>query len=270
MSREDYFYSQDSPHYSYEMMYQNDTPFSKYKDSSVSKSNSMRFLGISSTNPLSEEGPTIANYEKEYKNGDICIYNNIDYIYDGSNWQKLGNDGKSAYELAVEAGFMGSEAEWLESLTGPVGPQGESAYEIAKEKGFVGSEEDWLESLKGINGLAGQNGKSAYEIAVDNGFLGTEEQWLTSLKGADGATGQDGKDGANGEDGANGLSAYEVAVSHGYSGTEVEWLESLKGANGQQGVAGQDGKDWIPTEQELNGIADRVISRLPDADNESY
>ena len=27
-----------------------------------------------------------------------------------------GNDGKSAYELAVEGGFVGTEAQWLDSL----------------------------------------------------------------------------------------------------------------------------------------------------------
>ena len=39
-----------------------------------------------------------------------------------------GIDGKSAYQLAVEKGFVGTEAEWITSLkgeTGPIGPQGE-------------------------------------------------------------------------------------------------------------------------------------------------
>lgn len=35
-----------------------------------------------------------------------------------------GADGKSAYEIAVENGFKGSEAAWLESLAGPPGPPG--------------------------------------------------------------------------------------------------------------------------------------------------
>lgn len=44
----------------------------------------------------------------------------------------VGPRGKSAYESAVEQGFVGTEAEWVESLlkgivgpAGPVGPQGE-------------------------------------------------------------------------------------------------------------------------------------------------
>lgn len=32
-----------------------------------------------------------------------------------------GNDGKSAYQIAVDHGFEGSESEWLESLNGQDG-----------------------------------------------------------------------------------------------------------------------------------------------------
>ncbi|MBO5320343.1 MAG: hypothetical protein J6B01_11150 [Ruminococcus sp.] len=78
------------------------------------------------------------------------------------------------------------------------GKDGKSAYDIAVEHGFIGSETEWLESLKGSDGLPGKNGtdgKSAYETAVDNGFVGTETEWLESLKGADGKDGVNGKDG---------------------------------------------------------------------------
>lgn len=147
---------------------------------------------------------------------------------------------------------------------------GKSAYEIAIEEGFVGSEEDWLESLKGtdgaqgVSGRDGIDGKSAYEVAVEKGYSGTEEEWLASLKGADGATGQDGKDG---KDGANGLSAYEVAVSQGYSGTEVEWLKSLKGADGPQGVPGND---YVLTAQDKTDIANIVLQELPTTEGVLY
>lgn len=36
-----------------------------------------------------------------------------------------GSNGASAYEIAVSAGFSGSEEDWLLSLVGPVGPQGQ-------------------------------------------------------------------------------------------------------------------------------------------------
>lgn len=37
---------------------------------------------------------------------------------------KDGKNGKSAYEIALDHGFIGSETEWLESLHGKVGKPG--------------------------------------------------------------------------------------------------------------------------------------------------
>ena len=81
-----------------------------------------------------------------------------------------GKDGKSAYEIALENGFVGTETEWLESLKGLDGKDGIN--------GKDGSD--------GQDGINGADGKSAYIIAVEHGFTGTETEWLASLKGADG------------------------------------------------------------------------------------
>ena len=83
-----------------------------------------------------------------------------------------------------------------------VGSRGYSAYEIAVQNGFVGTEEEWLESLKGETGepgtpfgdltpeqkeeLRGETGKSAYQVAVDNGYQGTEEDWVNDFLTSDG------------------------------------------------------------------------------------
>ena len=69
-----------------------------------------------------------------------------------------GIDGKSAYQLAVEKGFVGTEAEWIASLKGENGINGKSAYQLAVEKGFIGTEAEWIASLKGENGLQGIQG----------------------------------------------------------------------------------------------------------------
>ena len=53
------------------------------------------------------------------------------------------------------------------------GPTGISAYQQALNEGFVGTEAEWIESLEGL---------SAYEVALNNGFVGTEQEWLDSLK----------------------------------------------------------------------------------------
>ena len=47
-----------------------------------------------------------------------------------------GNDGKSAYEIAVEAGYSGSESEWISSLAGT---PGETPYIGANGNWFIGA-----------------------------------------------------------------------------------------------------------------------------------
>lgn len=75
-------------------------------------------------------------------------------------WAK-GDPGKSAYEVAVDQGFVGTEEEWLESLKGP---QGDSAYQVAVEQGFVGSKDQWLESLRGPEGPQGVSGGMLFPV----------------------------------------------------------------------------------------------------------
>ena len=67
-----------------------------------------------------------------------------------------GIDGKSAYQLAVEKGFVGTEAEWVASLkgeTGPIGPQG-----IQGKTGPQGQKgETGATGPQGIQGPKGDN-----------------------------------------------------------------------------------------------------------------
>jgi hypothetical protein len=128
------------------------------------------------------------------------------------------------------------------------GPAGASAYQLAVTGGFVGTEAEWLESLHGADGadstVPGPAGASAYQLAVTGGFVGTEAEWLESLHGADGADST--------VPGPAGASAYQLAVAGGFVGTEAEWLESLHGADGTVPEAPEDGKqyarkdgDWV-------------------------
>lgn len=58
--------------------------------------------------------------------------------------------------------------------------QGKSAYEIAVDNGFVGTEQEWLDSLKGKDGTDGQMVviTSLYQEALSNGFTGTFYEFL--------------------------------------------------------------------------------------------
>ena len=80
-----------------------------------------------------------------------------------------GTDGLSAYEVAVAAGFVGTEVEWLASLAGPAGADGAPG-------------RDGSDGLPGRDGVDGQDG----------------------APGRDGVDGQPGRDGADGAPGAKG------------------------------------------------------------------
>lgn len=62
------------------------------------------------------------------------------------------------------------------------GSDGKSAYEIAVENGFSGTQEEWLESLKGSD----LNIEDIYQSAVDNGYEGTYLEFLKEYLSTDG------------------------------------------------------------------------------------
>lgn len=57
---------------------------------------------------------------------------------------------------------------------GANGKDGASAYEIALEHGFEGSEQEWLESLRGEDGKDGQNGKDGQDGSPGKDYILTE------------------------------------------------------------------------------------------------
>lgn len=96
-----------------------------------------------------------------------------------------GEDGRSAYQVALDNGFVGTEAAWLASLVGADGANG-------------------ADGAPGAPGEDGTPGPSAYDVAVANGFVGSQSAWLASLVGPEGPAGADGSAGADGADGAAG------------------------------------------------------------------
>ena len=81
-----------------------------------------------------------------------------------------------------------------EMQTGANGKDGRSAYEIAIENGFVGTVAEWLESLKGRNGIDGKDGLPGKD--GKDGLPGKD-----GTNGKDGLPGKDGRDGRDGKDG---------------------------------------------------------------------
>ena len=75
--------------------------------------------------------------------------------------------GKSAYTIAVEHGFKGSEQAWLDSLRGPKGDKG-SAEETAQ---ILKQDSEFLKSVKGPKGDVGSAEKAAELLKNKNVYL---------------------------------------------------------------------------------------------------
>ena len=103
-----------------------------------------------------------------------------------------GDPGKSAYQVAVDNGFEGTEEEWLASLVGPQGPQG-----IQGPQGATGP--------RGLQGDQGPQG--------EQGIQGI--QGIQGPKGDTGDTGPQGPTGATGATGADGFSPTVTVTKSG-------------------------------------------------------
>lgn len=140
-------------------------------------------------------------------------------VHDGANG-KDGVDGASAYEIAVENGYTGTEAEWLSSLKGEKGDAGEQGIQgIQGEKGDTGEQ--------GLQGIQGEKGE----------------------KGDTGAAGKDGMNGTDGRDGANGFSptviVTETSTGATITATDKNGTTTATVKNGKSGEAAIWG-DYTP------------------------
>ena len=101
---------------------------------------------------------------------------------------------------------------------------GKSAYELAEEHGYVGTEEEWLASLKGERGERGQQGvqgqKGEQGARGEQGLRGLQgEQGQKGDTGAKGDRGEKGQTGDRGLKGDKGDTGWLALVNHGTADT---------------------------------------------------
>lgn len=118
---------------------------------------------------------TVAALTADYSNagvavGEFAIINTVD-VNDPDN-SKLYLKGDTAWIYISD----------LSGAVGMTGPQGKSAYEVAVANGFVGTEAQWLESLKGSGG-SGIDATLANDLIVRNVAIGSIFNGQTFLKG---------------------------------------------------------------------------------------
>lgn len=116
---------------------------------------------------------------------------------------------------------------------GGSGGNGKSAYEIAVENGFVGTEVEWLASLKGKDGKDGINGRDGVDgkdgAKGDPGPAGP--QGIQGPKGDTGATGVKGDKGDKGDTGATGLQGIQ-----GLKGDKGDFVPIIKATSESNAV----------------------------------
>lgn len=109
-----------------------------------------------------------------------------------------GQDGLSAYQVAVKNGFKGTETEWLQSLKGPKGDS------ITGPRGEKGEKGDSIVGPKGQDGQPGKDAPHVTRVTYDDNNL-----TFTFSDGSNLSTPfimpvpENGKDGKNGVDGKN-------------------------------------------------------------------
>lgn len=166
-------------------------------------------------NPILLNGEPAFEWDtKKLKIGDgRTKYIRLPYVGDHSKPE----NGKSAYEIWLEAGNTGTSADFLESL---IGEAGKSAYEIWLAIGNEGTVVDFIDAIRGPKGDVGD---SAYQVWLREGNTGDMDEYFEFLRGE---------------------SAYETWLRLGHKGTESDFMEALEGQSAfeiwRDNIGGQD------------------------------
>lgn len=156
-----------------------------------------------------------------------------------------GIQGLSAYQVAVQHGFEGTEDEWLISLkgekgeTGPKGDKGDTG-----EKGATGERgPQGLQGERGLQGVQGEKGEQGIQGPV--GPKGEQgEQGIQGIQGPQGEPGPQGPKGEQGEPGPKGEPGADGAPG----------IQGPKGDPGEKGEKGDPGSDASVTKQNVEAV----------------
>lgn len=179
-----------------------------------------------------------------------------------------GANGLSAYDIAVQNGYTGTQAQWLSTTAGAAGTNGvdgkNTLVKTTTEPAGVNCATGGTKVEVGLdtnsNGvLDASEVNTALTKYICNGAVGaTGTQGIQGVAGTNGAQGPQGiqgvagANGPQGPAGANGLSAYDIAVQNGYTGTQTQWLSTTAGAAGTNGVDGKN--SLVKTTTEAAGV----------------
>ena len=181
-----------------------------------------------------------------------------------------GIQGLSAYQVAVQHGFEGTEDEWLISLKGekgdtgekgatgergPQGPQGQIGPQGPKGdtgsglniKGELDSESQLPQ--EGVSGDAWLIAGNLYVFVGENGNVESNPKWsnVGSIQGPVGPKGEQGEPGPKGEPGEPGPKGEPGADG-------APGIQGPKGDPGEKGEKGDPGSDASVTKQNVEAV----------------
>ena len=133
------------------------------------------------------------------------------------------NDADRAEKASTNAANAATDAVKQAKEAGTF--DGQSAYALAVQLGFTGSEEDWIASLKGAKGDKGDTGAQGPEGATG----ATGPQGRQGPTGATGATGPRGPQGPQGPAGASAVAASGSNWVRFSDGTQICWGTDYSG-----------------------------------------
>ena len=84
------------------------TDVSDLQDTVKGLTGAMHFVGTSSTDPTLSSGPTIETHQGAYAQGDVCLFGNNEYVYDGEEWKEFGDNG----DLVTNTGLTAKLADY--------------------------------------------------------------------------------------------------------------------------------------------------------------
>lgn len=182
------------------------------------------------------------------------LVENLSILKNGCNCEKA-EDVELNFNVEINQTAIDVELNFSILNIGSTSENGKSAFEIAVENGFVGTEIEWLNSLKGNDGKDGDNGTNGTngQDGKDFKFSDFTPSQLNDLKvkgdpftfqdltpaqvllmkgkdgvnGSDGVNGTNGKDGKDGVNGTNGKSAFELWKEENPSGTYNDFKNDI-------------------------------------------
>jgi hypothetical protein len=179
-----------------------------------------------------------------------------------------GKDGESAYQIAKDHGFVGTEDEWLASLVGKEGQPGPAGQR--GERGEIGPEGPAGHDGRGLTVLGHYETEAELRAAHPTGQPG--DAWLVGagylyvwsistsdwenvgqLQGPKGDPGQRGERGPEGPAGADSTVPGPAGPEGQRGEPGVPGRDGIDGKDGEPGRDGIDGKDGAPGRDGIDG-----------------